>query len=587
MKLPLVAVLAAAGLSFTMATTKPAFASQVQPSVLGPAPALQRVHFTVHLPLRNEPELDALLASQAKQGSPLYHHFLTPAQFAAAYGPTRADLAAAASPLRAAGFAVRPTPHGLDVTGNANQVSHMFNAQVNSVRTREGRITTALTGRPTLPASLSALGAVVPAFSGVSRRETDSERSFKRVPDNRYSPFGPYWFDDLKEAYQFPSYLALNGRGSTVATVISSDFSDADLAQYMHHEKLPVPKTYRRIVDGGHPFDPNSGDSFEADLDIQQLAGIAPGATVADYEIPDLSDQSMYDAYAAVDDDNKVDVVNSSFGGCELYYTPAYNGGQNFTFILKANDQLFKQGNAQGITFTASSGDRGNYECQDPSQTHYIRGVGFPADSPRVTAVGGTNLVTEYTAPFKSHLDSGYIRESEYADHRKGLPNSIWGSGGGQSVIFPRPSYQALVGYKSAGRGIPDLSLQMGGCPSDVIDPKRCSPDDSASIEAFAGQLFGVIGTSISSPDFAGLIGLEVQYSGSRQGNVNPEAYYLARLGSYKGNKFYHNSIPGNNGYRTTAGYNLVVGNGSVIARNFIEAFNLPVAGDPQTPTNP
>ncbi len=586
MRITMVAVFAAASLSLLGATSGTAAASQVQPTLLGPAAALQPVHFTVHLPLRNEGELDALLAAQTAIGSPLYHHFLTPAQFAAAYGPSRTKLDAAALPLRAAGFAVRQTPHGLEVAGTASQMARMFNAQANSVRTPGGRMTAALTGHPTLPASLSRLGAIVPALSGVSRRETNSERSLKGVPDNRYSPVGPYWFDDLKEAYQFPSYLALNGRGRTIATVISSDFSDADLALYMHHEKLPVPKTYRRIIDGGNPFNPNSGDSFEADLDVQQLAGMAPAATVVDYETPDLSDQSIYDAYAAVDDDNKVDAVNSSFGGCELYYTPAYNGGQNFTFILKAYDQLFKQGNSQGITFTASSGDQGNYQCLDPTGSYFVRGVQFPADSPRVTAVGGTNLVTESKPPVngKLNLDSGYIRESEFADHLSGPRNFIWASGGGESVVFPRPAYQNLVGYNYAGRGVPDLSLQMGGCPFGAI---RCNPDDSASVEAFAGQLVGVIGTSISSPDFVGLLALAQQHFGSRLGNVNPAAYYLARLGSYKGNKFYHNNIPGNNGFRSSLGYNLVVGNGSVIARNFIQAYDVPFACDPQTPTNP
>ena len=586
MKNTMVAVLAAASLSLLGATNGAAAASQVQPTLLGPAAALQPVHFTVHLPLRNEGELDALLAAQTAIGSPLYHHFLTPAQFVAAYGPSRAKLDAAALPLRAAGFAVRQTPHGLEVAGTASQMARMFKSPVNSVRTRGGRITAALTGHATMPASLSTLGAIIPALSGVSRRETNSERSLKGVPDNRYSAFGPYWFDDLKEAYQFPSYLVLNGRGRTIATVISSDFSDADLAQYMHHEKLPVPRTYRRIIDGGNPFNPNSGDSFEADLDIQQLAGMAPAATVVDYETPDLSDQSIYDAYAAVDDDNKVDVVSSSFGGCELYYTPAYNGGQNFTFILKAYDQLFKQGNSQGITFTASSGDQGNYQCFDPTGSYFVRGVQFPADSPRVTAVGGTNLITEYTPPVggKRNLDSGYIRESEYADHRTGPRNFIWGSGGGESVVFPRPAYQNLVGYNYAGRGVPDLSLQMGGCPGDAI---RCNPDDSASVEAFAGQLVGVIGTSISSPDFAGLLALKIQHDGHRLGNVNPESYRIARQGTYKGSHFYHNNIPGNNGFRSTTGYNLVVGNGSVIGRNYIEAFDVPLAGDPQTPSNP
>ena len=72
--------------------------------------------------------------------------------------------------------------------------------------------------------------------------------------------------------------------------------------------------------------------------------------------MPDLSDDSIIAAYTDVDEDNLVDVANSSFGGCELFYTAPYNGGVDMTGILKVYHALFQQGNAQGITFVASSG---------------------------------------------------------------------------------------------------------------------------------------------------------------------------------------------------------------------------------------
>jgi len=51
--------------------------------------------------------------------------------------------------------------------------------------------------------------------------------------------------------------------------------------------------------------------------------------------------------------------VSSSFGECEQDFLPAANGGTDFTGILKTFHALFQQGNAQGITFLASSGDNG------------------------------------------------------------------------------------------------------------------------------------------------------------------------------------------------------------------------------------
>jgi hypothetical protein len=52
----------------------------------------------------------------------------------------------------------------------------------------------------------------------------------------------------------------------------------------------------------------------------------------------------------------------------------------------------------------------------------------------------------------------------------------------------------------------------------------------------------------------------------------------------------YRDEIQGNNGvYKSTlkGGYNMVIGNGSVIGGDFVQGPGLPVAGKPQTPTNP
>ena len=56
-------------------------------------------------------------------------------------------------------------------------------------------------------------------------------------------------------------------------------------------------------------------------------------------------------------------MVSSSFGQCELDFTAAYNNGTDFTSIPKTFHALFQQGNAQGITFLASSGDNGAPDC--------------------------------------------------------------------------------------------------------------------------------------------------------------------------------------------------------------------------------
>ncbi len=133
----------------------------------------------------------------------------------------------------------------------------------------------------------------------------------------------------------------------------------------------------------------------------------------------------------------------------------------------------------------------------------------------------------------------------------------------------------------------------MGGCPSGISDRATCNPNDSAVIEVFGGKLVGAIGTSASAPAFAGLLALKEQYlGGSRLGNANYQIYLIGAVEpSLSGSpfSFLHQGQPGSNGVfnTTTSGYNLVLGVGTPIVNNFIFAMDLPVAGDPRSPSNP
>ena len=394
--------------------------------------------------------------------------------------------------------------------------------------------------------------------------------------------------------------------------MISSDVLDSDTQSYFDHENFtkishyPVPTVIRRKVEGGAPFDPNADASFEASLDVQQTLGSAPGATDLLYDIPDLGDDSILAGYLDVVEDNAADVISSSFGGCELDYTAAYNGGTDYTYILNLYDDIFAQGNAQGQTFLASSGDSSGLAC--PSLNYFygqngtfVPSVENPASDPHVTAVGGTDLVTTTPPspqPSVPVLTSKYVRESEYGDPE--IPYDVygfgatvsggyWGSGSGISTVFAEPAYQKAYGLKTKGRSVPDVSMQMGGCPFGIA--LSCNKDDSASILNFDGSRYGVIGTSASSPEFAGLLALRIAYGHSRLGNANTTLYELGTANDALPYHFYHQGIPGYNGVVTvkagTKGYNQITGLGTPYAANFIGAPNLPLAGDPQTPSNP
>jgi subtilase family serine protease len=638
-------------LAITCASLPDSASAAAMVQSLGAARQDAATQFSVYLPLTHTAALEQLLKDQTDESSPRYHRWLTPAQFKSQFGPSPANVAKARSLLEAAGFTiVAEQTQNLVVSGPVSAVERTFATQLEQVKTPRGRIALAAANRRlTLPQSLSSMGAVIPQFMphltahvhSVKGRQLSTISPLARLSSN--DSF--YYPNDLNEAYQLPSFQTkvtpLHGRkpaqiagvGATIGIVISSTINPADFAKtfnssftsggvpivqaYSANSNLPVPTLTIREVDGGSgPFDPNNGGAFEAALDTQMSLGTAPGAKGIVYDIPELSDAAVLDGYTAVDEDNTADVVSSSFGECELDFTPAYNGGTDFTDILQTFHSAFLQGNAQGITFLASSGDNGAPGCvsaafaTNPTDgTNFVLGVENPADDPAVTAVGGTNLQTSATPGVD---DAAY--KSENADFDPRVPaefrisatqtvtvgNNTWGSGGGFSQVFAKPSYQFLVNTGSlTHRAVPDVSLMMGGCPGDAdLAAQDCTViPRSAVILWFAGVPNLVIGTSSSSPEMAGVLALAVELNGGRLGNVNPLIYSLSAIQTLAGGtkapkalQYFHRNISGNNnGFTVKPGqaYSEVLGNSTLDVKNFLQLQLAAPAGTPNTASNP
>jgi subtilase family serine protease len=275
------------------------------------------------------------------------------------------------------------------------------------------------------------------------------------------------------------------------------------------------------------------------------------------------------------------------------------------------------QGNAQGMTFLTGSGDSAAKQCPSVSYfsggpARFVRGVPEPASDPNVTAVGGTNLVTTYV---QGTLDSAYAGENAWDDpevpydpYGIGVPVSggAWGAGSGYSKMWPAPDYQSAVNTGSDMRAIPDVGMQVGGCPAGIAkdfhhgactskSPKDGNGNSQRSSVAVAlaagkgGGFFGVIGTSVSSPEFAGVLAHLIEQKG-RLGNVNPYIYRLAARQAGGGRRAFHTGIPGYNGVEETElnpAYSLSTGVGTPIVTSFIGQPRIPAAGTPQTSSNP
>ena len=88
-----------------------------------------------------------------------------------------------------------------------------------------------------LPQALQALGGTLLGLSAdpheahTFSRRVNVSSSTLADPKNRYSTTGSYWYDDLKQAYQYPSYqttisrngksVRLDGTGTTIGIVMS------------------------------------------------------------------------------------------------------------------------------------------------------------------------------------------------------------------------------------------------------------------------------------------------------------------------------------------------------------------------------
>ncbi len=329
-------------------------------------------------------------------------------------------------------------------------------------------------------------------------------------------PDGGYGPAVLADAYDFPVQHGYDGAGRATGVEISGDYSDADLYSYLAYYGITRGGSTTRVeVDGGAKFSgsnpPNA--SSEATLDVESIVGLAPSTHLYMYLFPALTQKYIEDGYNKAVSDNIVDVVNSSFGGCESTQA-AY---------AKAIEQIVQQGAAKGITFAASSGDSGSKACNP-------KGVESPASSPHVVAVGGTSLYVTNSA--------GYRSETAWS-----------GSGGGVSTVFAKPSYQnGINGVIGSTRNVPDVAYP--GDPNTGHD------------YLFAGKWSITGGTSWASPVFCALQTEVDQRMKKRMGFVNPDLYAVALK---YGTAAYHDITSGSNGaYSAHAAYDNVTGIGSI-----------------------
>jgi subtilase family serine protease len=566
-----------------------------------------------------EAALKSLIAAQQNPSSPLYHQWLTPDQFAAQFGMSDADLSKVQSWLEQQGFSidrVARSKNAIHFTGTVRQVEQAFQTEMHYYKVNGAQHfapSTALSVPSALAPTVLAISNLDdfrPVSHAISRKNANAKRNFtgagSTTAANETIFFAP---GDIKTAYDVnPLYnSSVTGTGQTITIVGQSAIMNSDIEAFESAAGLAIKDPVPFLVpNSGNSTVEADGDEAESDLDLEWSGAMAPGATINFVYVGSNQNYSTFDAIQYAIDEKIGTIVSSSYGVCEVAL-----GGVTL-------ESSFEQGTAQGQTFMAAAGDDGSTDCYGISGLTAAQqtalAVDYPASSIYVTGMGGTEI-SNANAAYSTvgdgywEADSGttdlvnsveqYIPEMVWNDDLPncGQTNCLSATGGGASILFPKPTWQAGVpGIPTDGkRDVPDLALYASPenpgylfCSSDTSfwtsgQESSCTSgfEDSAT-----GYLTAAGGTSFDGPIFSGILALINQKQGytTGQGLVNPTLYTLAANATTYAAAF-HDITTGNNdctvpancsstgGFSAGTGYDQVTGLGSLDATNLATAW--------------
>jgi pseudomonalisin len=593
---------------------------------LGAARPSQRMEVGVGLKDPRPAAEQALLAAQENPASPEYKHFLTPAQFEARFGVSRATFARTLAWLHAGGAKVISTSGArnyVEISATVKQIDALFQTRINRY-VAHGVDFLANASAPSVPSGLRILtvmglntlvhpttplagahrGDPAPGSSVLGR--ATSPATLKSIPGEQTllgsitsklglpavlgqtsagTPQIPAELtpQELWSVYDMPS--SDRGQGQTIGVMGSGDTSTTvkDLALFEKELKLPrVPVTVTHIPADGD-FSDTSGN-VEWELDTQASTGMAPDVRgVHLYFAEHLIDPNVESDFTRwVDDPNGPKQANASFGECET--TPANatlestiptqfnnNEDQNALYGTGAPDalepvaeQTLEQGVLEGRTLFAATGDTGS-SCP-------VLVLGPDAGAGNGVANQGVPIVN-YPAASQYAVAVGgtvlYPNGSTPAG--RGLEYPWPYSGGGQSFFIPEPAFQK----SDPNVNRPCLS-SVSGAPNTSLGTCRGIPDvadesgdiATSSYDIYSDELGGASsegGTSLSSPLMVGMW-TRIQASSARgTGFADYDIYRVAANATDHARDFNDYQLGTNGAYQAAPGWDYVSGWGTPV----------------------
>lgn len=344
------------------------------------------------------------------------------------------------------------------------------------------------------------------------------------------------------------------GKGQTIIDITSFDSPNLQKNLDVFDQTFNLPPADVQVIS---PLDEPTSDPHNdrqtwaqgTEQEVEILHAIAPEAKIVLLESPVAETEGtfglpeFYKLLQYAIDHQLGNIVSLRWNVSELTLQDA--AGKQA--VQQWND-LFQKGTTDDhITYFATSGSNGATDNADDTHLANVPTVNFPASSPWVTGIGGTNLNLTPT--------DSIVTETAWS-----------GSGGGFSSLNPMPSYQQLLPAQAQQqfnnqRGVPDVAID---------------DDPITGLAVYVDGQWQLAGANANVPIWAALGAIANQMAGHPLGLLNPGLYKLGTSATYS--QDFHDITDGNNnnlkanvkGYSAAKGWDPVTGLGTPNAQNLI-----------------
>ena len=533
-------------------------------TVVGPEDESKTINVTVWLNLHNKAGLDALVQEMYDKNSPNYHKFLTMKEYKEQFAPTEKDMTAVRNFLSAHNMKVMSTDkhnHFVIAQAKVGDAQKAFNTQINkvmvngamhSMNASEATVTDAVaapmvaavqglsdlsyhayvsgavdpeTQQPYALTPITSVGANGKFFSSDCLR-TPELQTFKTnggfptasyfgyrygadvVSGNPNTPPCGYDAEQIQKAYGLNKLYnnGLDGSGQTIMIVdafgSNTIVNDANLFSQINGLPALTPDNFAIFAPTGPATCTATNGciagnwQFETTLDVEWAHAIAPKANIVLILGANSSFTNLDLANLFAIENGFGNVLSNSFGISEIAlvdFLPSELVVENGISQIAA---------ALGISQQISTGDSGdNLITNNADFGINSVSVGANADSPFVTAIGGTStfLDSKNNITIQTSWGQNFARIANPNPNPPVIPPLFFGfqsgGGGGTSVVYAKPKFQKKLSGKF--RQLPDIS--MNADPNTGVEVV-VTPDSVPGNPVGVG-IFG--GTSLSCPTFS------------------------------------------------------------------------------------